>query len=300
MSGFNIGFIKLYRSFTDWEWYHNNNVKVLFIHMLLSVNYEDRNWQGINICKGQFITSINNLARQTNLSIQQVRTSLNKLKCSGEISVKSTNKFTIITVNNFNKFQNADFDFLKHYETVTNKSIGLDFKHSDNSNLINNINNSFDITSEIKHSDNNQITFDKHSNNFQLTTNKEYNNNNNINNIRNVYQYITDMYNKICVSFPKCTKLSNNRIKAIKSRLRKFSLDDFETLFNKAQCSDYLKGANNYNWSANFDWLIADKNFVKVIDGNYDNNINSFNNKNNINNCSGNIFIDIARDEGIF
>lgn len=42
-------------------------------------------------------------------------------------------------------------------------------------------------------------------------------------------------------------------------------------LFEKAEASDFLKGANARNWSATFDWLIADVNMAKVIDGNYDN-----------------------------
>jgi hypothetical protein len=46
-------------------------------------------------------------------------------------------------------------------------------------------------------------------------------------------------------------------------------LDDFKTVFENAEASAFLKGSNDRNWSANFDWLIADKNFVKVLEGNY-------------------------------
>lgn len=36
-----------------------------------------------------------------------------------------------------------------------------------------------------------------------------------------------------------------------------------------AEASNFLKGQNNRNWSATFDWLIKDANMAKVLDGNY-------------------------------
>ncbi|MBC8574469.1 helix-turn-helix domain-containing protein [Jingyaoa shaoxingensis] len=83
-------------------------------------------------------------------------------------------------------------------------------------------------------------------------------------------QQIVDLYNQICRSYPKLRTLSSARLKAIKARLRKFSLNDFRELFEKAEDSDFLKGSNNRNWSATFDWLIKDQNMAKVLEGNYD------------------------------
>lgn len=84
------------------------------------------------------------------------------------------------------------------------------------------------------------------------------------------YQLIADMYNEICISFPRLKSLSDKRKKAIKARLKTYSIDDFRTLFEKAESSDFLKGSNDRNWSATFDWLISDANMAKVLDGNYD------------------------------
>lgn len=89
------------------------------------------------------------------------------------------------------------------------------------------------------------------------------------------YQQIADMYNDTCVSFPRLTTLSEARKKAIKARLNVYSLEDFRRLFTKAQESTFLKGANNRNWTATFDWLIKDTNMAKVLDGNYDNGSDS-------------------------
>lgn len=83
------------------------------------------------------------------------------------------------------------------------------------------------------------------------------------------YQQIADMYNEICISFPRLTKLSDSRKKAIRARLNQYAIEDFKRLFELAEESSFLKGQNARNWSANFDWLIKDSNMAKVLDGNY-------------------------------
>lgn len=83
------------------------------------------------------------------------------------------------------------------------------------------------------------------------------------------YQQIADMYNSICVSFPSIRSLSDARKKAIKARLKTYSVDDFKAVFENAESSAFLKGRNDRNWNATFDWLIKDTNMAKVLDGNY-------------------------------
>lgn len=85
------------------------------------------------------------------------------------------------------------------------------------------------------------------------------------------YQQIADLYNEICISFPRLRTLSENRKKAIRARLRMYSVDDFRTMFEKAEASDFMKGANDRNWTANFDWMIKDSSMAKILEGNYDN-----------------------------
>lgn len=94
---------------------------------------------------------------------------------------------------------------------------------------------------------------------------------NNIGNKNSVnYYQVVDLYNSVCTSFPKLTKLSDRRKQAIRARFNQgYTLDDFKKLFELAEGSSFLKGGNNRNWQATFDWLIADANMAKVLDGNY-------------------------------
>lgn len=86
------------------------------------------------------------------------------------------------------------------------------------------------------------------------------------------YSKIKELYNSICTAYPKCTAMSEARKKAIAARIHSgYTVDDFQLVFEKAQASSFLKGSNNRNWRASFDWLIKDSNMAKVLDGNYDN-----------------------------
>lgn len=89
---------------TDWEWYENTNVFRLFYHCLLHTNLEDKRYCGKEIKAGQFVSSITRISAETGLTESQVRTALKKLKDTGYISTKSTNKYTIYTVNEYQKY----------------------------------------------------------------------------------------------------------------------------------------------------------------------------------------------------
>ena len=87
---------------------------------------------------------------------------------------------------------------------------------------------------------------------------------------RGVCDEVAALYNEICVSYPRLRSLSEARKKAIKARLANgYTVESFKELFQKAEASSFLKGQNDRNWQATFDWLVKDSNMAKVIDGNY-------------------------------
>jgi len=102
------GWIKLHRSILDWEWYSDVNTSRLFTHLLLKANYKPKNWKGIPVAIGQTITSRDNLSRETGLSIQQIRTSLNKLKSTSDITIKTTSTYTLVTLAAYSLYQSMD------------------------------------------------------------------------------------------------------------------------------------------------------------------------------------------------
>lgn len=86
------------------------------------------------------------------------------------------------------------------------------------------------------------------------------------------YQDIVNLYHSICTSYPKLKTISNNRKKAISARWKQYKKDItvFATLFQRAEQSEFLKGANGRDWQADFNWLLNDANMAKVLEGKYD------------------------------
>jgi len=101
------GWIELHRKFITWEWFHDSKMVHLFIYILLSANYTEKQWQGITIKRGQLLTGLNSLSKNTSISVQSLRTCLSKLEKTGELTSKSTNKYSILTVCNYELYQGS-------------------------------------------------------------------------------------------------------------------------------------------------------------------------------------------------
>lgn len=104
----NEGWIKIHRKLLKWEWYDDTNMVRLFLHLLLMANYKPLNWRGNRIPRGGLVTSRGKLSEQTGLSEREVRTCLKRLKSTQEITISTTNMFTVIILNNYDSYQSDD------------------------------------------------------------------------------------------------------------------------------------------------------------------------------------------------
>lgn len=136
------GWVSIHRQILDWEWFTDVNTSHLFVYCLLKANHKDAKWRGLSVSRGAFVTSYESLSHATGLSVQQVRTSLDKLKSTGEVTSKSTNKNTIISITNYEIYQDSNKQITNEQQT-NNKQITTD-------NNINNINNENNIEGGVK------------------------------------------------------------------------------------------------------------------------------------------------------
>ncbi|MGN1478470.1 MAG: hypothetical protein ACI4XH_01780 [Acutalibacteraceae bacterium] len=113
-------FIKLNRKILEWEWFSDVCTRDVFIYCLLKANWKPGNWHGIEYKRGEFITSIRQLAKDLGHSEQQTRTALNKLKSTHEITIESTHRYSIITVVNWSEYQVLDNSFNTPSNTQSN------------------------------------------------------------------------------------------------------------------------------------------------------------------------------------
>ena len=113
------------------------------------------------------------------------------------------------------------------------------------------------------------------------------------------YHYIVERWNETCgICLPKVKTLNESRRQKIKLRLQEFGdseaaqMEVLNTLLDKIVASSFLKGDNNNSWTATFDWLFENsKNWVKIIEGNYDDNRGLKNNAKQVNNAGINLGI---------
>jgi len=103
-----VGWIRLHRRMLEWEWFDDHNTFRLFLYVLLKANYEPKSWHGIVIERGQLLTSLPTLTKATGISVQSIRTSISKLKSTGELTDKSTSKNRLLTIVKYDEYQSEN------------------------------------------------------------------------------------------------------------------------------------------------------------------------------------------------
>ena len=102
------GKIWLHRSIINWEWYTDSVTMRVFLHCILRANWKDGKWRGIEIKRGSFVTSRRKLAEELSLTEREVRTALDHLETTNEVTKYATAKYTVITVVKYDDYQTSD------------------------------------------------------------------------------------------------------------------------------------------------------------------------------------------------
>ena len=109
------GFIKLPRNLLDWGWRYDPNTLALYVILLLKAQWSDYCYKGVELKRGQLLTTVAELCRESGLSTRQTRTALDRLKSTGKITIRTTSKFSIITL--------LEYDCENDNNTINNKQI---------------------------------------------------------------------------------------------------------------------------------------------------------------------------------
>lgn len=123
------GWLKLHRQITEWAWYDDGNTFRVFIHLLLTANFENKNWHGTEIKRGQLITSVDSIKsglnrerKKNTISTQQIRTALDHLKSTKEVTIETTPNYTIVTINKFEEYQEVT-NLVTNDQQTSNKRV---------------------------------------------------------------------------------------------------------------------------------------------------------------------------------
>lgn len=116
------GYIKLFRSIEDWEWMNDSNTFHLFVYLLVKANFFDGKFKGEVIKRGELVTSHKRLRLVLGMTEQQLRTAIKHLKSTNEITSRSTSKYTIISIKNYNKYQQLTNELTSKQQTSNNQT----------------------------------------------------------------------------------------------------------------------------------------------------------------------------------
>ena len=92
------------------------------------------------------------------------------------------------------------------------------------------------------------------------------------------YKQIVDLYHEYCPSLPKVAKLTDQRKKAIKKILKKYTVDELINAFEIAEQSSFLRGECNSpgheSFKGDFDFILRENRLVSILEGKYSDNKN--------------------------
>lgn len=107
--------------------YKDHGAMRVLLHLLLTANYSAVEWQSIVIDRGETVTSLKRLSEELGMSKNTLLKSLSTLELSGEISKRTTNKYTLIRV--------IKYDYWTHMfvsDSENNKNSGSKNEPQDN------------------------------------------------------------------------------------------------------------------------------------------------------------------------
>lgn len=210
--------------------------------MILKANWKDGNFRGTTVPRGSFISSIRKLSEETGLTEREVRTGISHLKSTGEVTQESYNKFSVFTVNNYDKYQMND-------------------THNDNQESGNRQTNDKLMTTieERKKERNKEIYRDDKSSLRQTES----------------VRRIIEAWNSLSEhGIRKVSRVNSGskRYNSLVARLNEYGEEEVLHAIENVKHSDFLQGKEiGKSWTITFDWFIMPSNFPKVLEGNYDN-----------------------------
>lgn len=240
-----MGYIIIDRSIVDWRWYTERGMRHLFEHLILTANFKDGMWHGINVKRGQLITTRCRLSRETGLTEKEVRTGLERLQRTGEIIIKATNQYSLITICNYDTYQGQDNrrSQSKANESPTKVQGEATIEKGEE---VNNSESSLCSDSSSVHAPTiSECKIDHQA--FMVFFNHE-------------------MADK---AIPKITQMNKLRKGMLNARVKEHGKEAVSIVVRKAAASTWLNGGDG-KFVASFDWLFKPNNFIKVYEGNYD------------------------------
>jgi hypothetical protein len=134
-----VGYIKLFRKFEKWEWFNDSQMVHLFTFLMLRATHEITRFRGYTINRGQMVFGYNATSKVTGISVRSLRTCMNRLISTGEVTRQITHDFSIVTLCNYNTYQEKEKPIITQNDTPSDNQATSQRQASDNIQECNNV-----------------------------------------------------------------------------------------------------------------------------------------------------------------
>lgn len=273
------GYVKLWRKALDSGLLQNGPAWQLFGYLLLKASHKSRKsiFGGVvcDLQAGEAVFGRTKAANDLCLSEQQIRTALNLLKKMEILTTRATNKFTVISFVNWDKYQDEQ-PAINQQNNTQATSAQPTLNHIQECKNINTSTDSYESVVDATASTPEQLP-------LQAEVKTEPKTKNSVPPCP--HQQILDMYHELLPVLPRMKVWDKARKGNLGARWRErweakafFSqaegLDYFRRMFEYiGRDCDWLMGRvvdrDGKTFFASLDWIAMPKNFAKVIEGKY-------------------------------
>ena len=250
------GWIKIHRKMLSWQWYQNSNMVHIMLHLVLTANTEDKPWRDITLHRGQLATTVKELSAKTGISEKSVRTCINRLSESGELGKQTTNKYTILTICNYDIYQLSDSQ---------KKSDWANKGQTKGKQRANNNKNNKNIRKKEYKKERINLSLFSEKTSFSDERESEIN----FSSFKDTFnQYLESMDSSIA----RVGHITQQRKDLLNHLLASgFTKEDLLKVIYMAAGSPKLNGRTKKSFIPDFDWIFTERNFVRILEGNFNN-----------------------------
>ena len=264
------GWIKLHRKMREWQHYQRPSVRLVFEELLFCANTKAGWFHGIKVERGETMASVSTIEEYTGFSRKTVIKALAMLEESGEIRREKCGNYTKTIICKFDHYQGENKKQSGGNSTppppppstppppppsTPEQELNKDKKEKNNIDA--NASSSGAAAPDPDLSSQESVDFVGLMKFFNLTMEQAK------------------------AIIPRCQSCEGKRREFVRARIREHGMDKVYEMITKASESDFLNGKNERGWIADFTWLFRPSNFQKVLEGNYDNRTNNYNETNN-------------------
>lgn len=250
MSG---GWYKQLRNIPERPWFKDANVVLLYTFLKATAYVADGKYRDVIVRRGSCPTTRAEMMEATGLSYKQVDACLRRLIGYNEILVKGYNKFSVVTICDYDSCDGSntlfdDYEVQQRYNKGTangTTKVQQKVQQTDFTPIIN-------IKEERREEDNlisNSIPYKKEReyNDVPLEVKKRYN-------------------NEFKGMLPPCIRLSTSTRIAVEECLRRFGMQSVDTVFGQIKTEQFSLGNNKTGFIANFTFIFTPKNYQQYIE----------------------------------